>query len=108
MNLLPVLIEIIFIAGCFAGLLWSSFVVMSAKTGKIMPESYFLILEKTSELYEWAILFVITFNLFTGIFSLKNISNHSILSLDIIYLFSTMLLITFQILKEPNILICKA
>lgn len=58
--------------------------------------------EYTAALYECALFSLVTKAI--AISSDKSVSNHSILSLDIIYSFSLIILFMFHILKDPSYL----
>lgn len=67
-----------------------------------------LLLEKTAAVYEYAVYLAAIQLGLAVIFFFHTISNHRIITLDILYKFSLLMLIIFHNLKEPETLPCSS
>lgn len=97
LNLLPVFIigTTIYITLCI------SISLKNARTG--MMQSLCWLLERTPALDTFLLFIIQTVYIITAVFcAFSNLSNHAVISLDIIYFFSMMMLIFYHIIKESR------
>lgn len=103
MFLLPAVIAV------FIGLMWY-LIAATLKKGLItgMPSELKWIVEITPALYSYVFFIALSYVcLLIVVSSLRHVSNHIIISLDIIYLFSIMIPILFHSIKDSRVLLCK-
>lgn len=101
------MIFISLISICFIGLILYAFAAL-IKRAESIPHDLRWILEETPALFA-CVLFLIYSACISllAVSLLSNVSNHIVQSLDILYLFSLIMLVLFHLIKESRVLLCK-
>lgn len=77
-------------------------------TVKMIPYDIRLLLERTAALDEYAIFTVVAGIILKCRSALLQLSKHSVITLDIVYLITLLILIMYHILKEPHNLLSRS
>ncbi|OPZ88334.1 MAG: hypothetical protein BWY74_03188 [Firmicutes bacterium ADurb.Bin419] len=100
MQFIPLIISLLFI--CFLEILsFYCFANASLRLGGNLPGDLKWILEKAASLDSFIILTITIVIMSLGLVSITNhISNHVILSLDILFFFNSLIVVLFNIIKQ--------
>ncbi len=77
--------------------------VAASGMGGLLAGGFLMLIERSASLYELVLSVLLISTVLLSAGSLAGISNHAVLSLAILSLFSTLILVLFHTFKEPGV-----